>query len=72
MMNIDAQGNFICGPGDSTWRSLPVWTTDPATLCQQQQQQVQVQQQQQQQQQQVDQDSSSKGVAGWIKDMFGQ
>ncbi|KGD70505.1 bifunctional glycosyl transferase/transpeptidase [Tatumella morbirosei] len=71
-MNIDSAGNFVCGSGSTTWRSLPVWAADPTTLCQQQQQQQQQQLQQQQQQQQVQQDSDGKGVAGWIKDMFGQ
>ena len=71
-MNIDSAGNFVCGSGSATWRSLPVWAADPTTLCQQQQQQQQQQLQQQQQQQQVQQDSDGKGVAGWIKDMFGQ
>ena len=81
MMNIDSAGNFVCGSGSSTWRSLPVWALDPNALCQQQQQQVQQQQMQQQQQQQQQQQlqqqqqqeqKDSDGVAGWIKDMFGK
>jgi penicillin-binding protein 1B len=85
MMNVDSAGNFVCGTGSSTWRSLPVWALDPNALCQQQQQQVQQQQQlfdqqqQQQQQQQPQQPAQqqqeqkdSDGVAGWIKDMFGK
>ncbi|QKJ85898.1 bifunctional glycosyl transferase/transpeptidase [Paramixta manurensis] len=68
-MNVDSAGNFVCGTGSSTWRTLPVWTTDANALCQQQQQQVQ--QQQQLEQQQQDEQKGSDGVAGWIKDMFG-
>jgi len=78
-MNVDSAGNFICGSGSSTWRSLPVWSLDPNALCQQQQEQVQQQQQQlqqqeqqqQQQQQPQNEQKDSDGVAGWIKDMFG-
>jgi len=81
-MNVDSAGNFVCGSGSSTWRSLPVWTLDPAALCQQQMEQQQVfqqqqqhqleqQQQQQQQPQQQNEEKDSDGVAGWIKDMFG-
>ncbi len=69
-MTVDSAGNFVCGTGSSTWRTLPVWTTDASALCQQQQQQVQQQQQLQQQQQSEQKDSN--GVAGWIKDMFGK
>lgn len=73
-MSVDSAGNFVCGTGSSTWRTLPVWTTDANALCQQQQQQVQQQQQQQQQlqQQQQNEQKDSNGVAGWIKDMFGK
>jgi len=81
MMNVDSAGNFVCGNGSSTWRSLPVWSLDPDALCQQQQQlfqqqqqQLQEQQNQQQMQQQPQQQPEKKdgdGVAGWIKDMFG-
>ncbi|WP_455812672.1 bifunctional glycosyl transferase/transpeptidase [Pseudomonas graminis] len=81
-MNVDSAGNFVCGSASSSWRSLPVWTTDANALCQQQQQQVQQQQQmlqqqnqqqnQQQGQQPQNQQKDSDGVAGWIKDMFGQ
>jgi penicillin-binding protein 1B len=60
-MSLDAAGNFICN--GSSARVIPVWTDNPQGLCQASQA---VQQQQQQQQQQGD------GVAGWIKDMFGQ
>lgn len=70
-MNVDSAGNFVCGSGSSSWRSLPVWTTDANALCQQQQQQVEQQQQQLQQQQQSEQ-KDGDGVAGWIKDMFGK
>ncbi|MEW5288978.1 bifunctional glycosyl transferase/transpeptidase [Erwinia papayae] len=75
-MNIDSAGNFVCGGGSSSWRTLPVWTTDANALCQQQQQQVQqqqqlLQQQQQQSQQPAGEQKDSNGVAGWIRDMFG-
>ncbi|HDG1707386.1 TPA: bifunctional glycosyl transferase/transpeptidase [Kluyvera ascorbata] len=83
-MGVDDGGNFVCGGGGT--RMLPVWTTDPDSLCQQSQQAIeqqqsanpfdssssQPQQQQQQQQQQPAQEKKdSDGVAGWIKDMFG-
>ncbi len=76
-MWASSAGNFVCGGGRRTWRSLPVWALDPNALCQQQQQQIQQQQQQEQQQQQQQQQQpqgeqkDSDGVAGWIKDMFG-
>ncbi|EXU75683.1 bifunctional glycosyl transferase/transpeptidase [Erwinia mallotivora] len=75
-MNIDSAGNFVCGGSSSSWRTLPVWTTDANALCQQQQQQVQqqqqlLQQQQQQSQQPAGEQKDSNGVAGWIRDMFG-
>ncbi len=57
-MNIDSAGNFVCGSGSSTWRTLPVWTTDANALCQQQQQQQSA-------------PKGSDGVASWIKEMFG-
>ncbi|MFJ1502461.1 hypothetical protein AADM20_17160, partial [Erwinia amylovora] len=72
----DSAGNFVCDSASSSWRRLPVWTTDASALCQQQQQQVQQQQhmlqQQDQQPQQQNQQKDANGVAGWIKDMFGQ
>ncbi|WP_075182150.1 bifunctional glycosyl transferase/transpeptidase [Pantoea sp. 1.19] len=74
-MNVDSAGNFVCDGASSTWRTLPVWTTDASALCQQQQQQLMQQQQQQQQQQQpaaAGGQQESDGVAGWIKDMFGK
>ncbi|WP_370975067.1 bifunctional glycosyl transferase/transpeptidase [Enterobacter roggenkampii] len=83
-MGVDSSGNFVCGGG---MRTLPVWTTNPDSLCQQSQpeqptgnpfeqssqpQQPQQQQPQQQQpQQQQNEKKDSDGVAGWIKDMFG-
>jgi penicillin-binding protein 1B len=60
-------------------RTLPVWTSNPESLCQQAapeptgnpfEQSSQPQQQQQQPQQQNEK-KDSDGVAGWIKDMFG-
>ncbi|CCG88193.1 bifunctional glycosyl transferase/transpeptidase [Erwinia piriflorinigrans] len=68
-MNVDSAGNFVCDSASSSWRRLPVWTTDASALCQQQQQQVQ---QQQHMLQQQDQQKDANGVSGWIKDMFGQ
>lgn len=77
-MGVDASGNFVCGGG---MRTLPVWTTNPDSLCQQSQpeqptgnpfeQSSQLQQQPQQQPQQQNEKKDSDGVAGWIKDMFG-
>ncbi|MGX9870978.1 bifunctional glycosyl transferase/transpeptidase [Enterobacter mori] len=77
-MGVDGSGNFICGGG---MRTLPVWTTNPDSLCQQSQpeqptgnpfdQSSQPQQSQQQQPQQQNEKKDSDGVAGWIKDMFG-
>lgn len=77
-MGVDDAGNFVCGGG---MRTLPVWTTDPTSLCQQSQpeqptgnpfeQSSQPQQQPQQQPQPQNEKKDSDGVAGWIKDMFG-
>ena len=77
-MGVDGSGNFICGGG---MRTLPVWTTNPDSLCQQSQpeqptgnpfdQSSQPQQPQQQPAQQQNEKKDSDGVAGWIKDMFG-
>ncbi|MMZ69816.1 Penicillin-binding protein 1B [compost metagenome] len=77
-MGADDSGNFVCGGGV---RTLPVWTADPDSLCQQNpaqqptgnpfEQPSQPQQPQQQQPQQQNEKKDSDGVAGWIKDMFG-
>ncbi|HFU2859591.1 TPA: bifunctional glycosyl transferase/transpeptidase [Enterobacter cloacae] len=77
-MGVDSSGNFVCGGG---MRTLPVWTTNPDSLCQQSQpeqptgnpfdQSSQPQQPQQQQPQQQNEKKDSNGVAGWIRDMFG-
>ncbi|HDR2708244.1 TPA: bifunctional glycosyl transferase/transpeptidase [Enterobacter mori] len=74
-MGVDGSGNFICGGG---MRTLPVWTTNPDSLCQQSQPEQptgnpfdQSSQPQQQQPQQQNEKKDSDGVAGWIKDMFG-
>ncbi|MDR3105404.1 MAG: bifunctional glycosyl transferase/transpeptidase, partial [Yokenella regensburgei] len=76
-MGVDDAGNFICGGGV---RMLPVWTTNPDSLCQQSQpeqptgnpfDQSSQPQQPQQQPQQQNEKKDSDGVAGWIKDMFG-
>ncbi|WOZ76725.1 bifunctional glycosyl transferase/transpeptidase [Kosakonia sacchari] len=79
-MGVDDMGNFVCGGGGV--RQLPVWTTSPETLCQQNQVQPQTgnpfdqsqqpqQPAQQQPQQPQQQEQKSDGVAGWIKEMFG-
>lgn len=79
-MGVDDGGNFVCGGGGT--RMLPVWTTDPDSLCQQSQQAIEQQQSanpfdssssqpQPQQQQPAQEKKDSDGVAGWIKDMFG-
>lgn len=60
-MAIDSDGNFICGGSGA--RTLPVWTENPQGLCQ-----VNQVAQQPPQNEQKDAD----GVAGWIKEMFGQ
>lgn len=76
-MGVDEAGNFVCGGG---MRSLPVWTSNPDSLCQQSQpeqptgnpfDQSSQPQQPQQQQQPQNEKKDSDGVAGWIKDMFG-
>jgi len=77
-MGVDYDGNFVCSGG---MRVLPVWTSDPQSLCQQSEIQQQPsgnpfdqssQPQQQPQQQPAQQEQKdSDGVAGWIKDMFG-
>ena len=77
-MGVDQSGNFVCGGG---MRSVPVWTTNPDSLCQAptpeptgnpfEQSSPQQQSQQQQQPQQQNEKKESDGVAGWIKDMFG-
>lgn len=75
-MGVDDAGNFVCGGG---MRSLPVWTTNPDSLCQQSQPEQPTgnpfdqssQPQQQQQQPPQNEKKDSDGVAGWIKDMFG-
>ncbi|RAP71227.1 penicillin-binding protein 1B [Candidatus Erwinia dacicola] len=75
-MSVDSAGNFVCGSASSSWRCLPVWTTDAEALCQQQQQMLQQQNSQQQPQQgqpqKQNEQKDSDGVAGWIKDMFGK
>lgn len=77
-MSVDESGYFICGGGGM--RTVPVWTTNPDSLCQQAPppaetgnpfDQTPQQQPQQQQQQPPKQEEKSDGVAGWIKDMFG-
>jgi penicillin-binding protein 1B len=74
-MGVDDAGNFLCGGG---MRTLPVWTTNPDSLCQQSQPEQptgdpfgQSSQPQQPQQQPQNEKKESDGVAGWIKDMFG-
>lgn len=64
LMNIDSDGNFVCGGGGN--RSLPVWTDYPQALCQTSQPA-----QTQPEQQPLNEQKDADGVAGWIKDMFG-
>ncbi len=78
-MNIDSAGNFVCGGGSSTWRSLPVWALDPNALCQQQQQQISSSNSKNSNSnnsnsnsRRANEQKDGDGVAGWIKDMFGQ
>ena len=77
-MGVDESGYFVCGGG---MRTVPVWTTNPDSLCQQApapepstnpfDQSTPQPAQPQQPQQQPQQEEKSDGVAGWIKDMFG-
>jgi len=78
-MGVDSAGNFQCSTNG--YRVLPVWTKNPEALCQQSQQvdnnpfsqgQSQPQQAPATQAPAAAPDSDkSDGVAGWIKDMFG-
>jgi penicillin-binding protein 1B len=69
-MGVDGSGNFVCGGG---MRTLPVWTTNPDSLCQQSQPEQPTGNpfEQSSQPQQQNEKKDSDGVAGWIKDMFG-
>lgn len=69
-MGVDGSGNFVCGGG---MRTLPVWTTNPDSLCQQSQPEQPTGNpfDQSSQPQQQNEKKDSDGVAGWIKDMFG-
>jgi penicillin-binding protein 1B len=57
-MNINSAGNFVCVQ-NSGMRSIPVWTENPQGLCRAAQPTEQPK-------------PDGDGVAGWIKDMFGQ
>jgi len=72
-MSVDESGTFVCGGG---MRSLPVWTSNPDSLCQAPVPEptgnpFEQSSPQQPQQQQQNEKKDSDGVAGWIKDMFG-
>ncbi len=78
-MGIDDGGNFQCGGG---FRTIPVWTTNPDSLCQiapveqpgnpfNQSGQPQPQGDQPQQEQQPQQPEKESKGPGWINDMFG-
>lgn len=81
-MAVDSNGSFVCSGGV---RLLPVWTTSPETLCQQnglqqqnspfieagQQSSPTAGQQTEPPAPQPAKPEKSDGVAGWIKDMFG-
>lgn len=73
-MGVDSAGNFQCSTDG--YRVLPVWTKNPAGLCQQSQQVdnnpfSQGESQPQQAPAATPEPEKSDGVAGWIKDMFG-
>ncbi|TCV99197.1 bifunctional glycosyl transferase/transpeptidase [Biostraticola tofi] len=79
-MTIDYAGNFICN-GGSSLRTIPVWTEDPQSLCQASEViptpeanpfESQGQQPAGQQPPPKEEEEDGKGVAGWIKDMFGK
>ncbi|OCQ53731.1 Penicillin-binding protein 1B [Photorhabdus australis subsp. thailandensis] len=55
-MAVNEDGSFNCS--GSGWRTLPVWTDDPQSLCQQTTVSEPVQQQEQ--------------APGWLREMFGQ
>ncbi|MDB6373073.1 bifunctional glycosyl transferase/transpeptidase [Photorhabdus bodei] len=55
-MAVNQDGSFSCS--GSGWRTLPVWTYDPQSLCQQTAVSAPVQQQEQ--------------APGWLREMFGQ
>lgn len=67
-MTVDGNGNVICN--GSAGRVLPVWSDNPQSLCQSAPQTVQSQEGQPGGQQ--DEQKDGQGVAGWIKEMFGQ
>lgn len=75
-LGVDSAGNFQCSTNG--YRVLPVWTKNPEGLCQQSLQvdnnpfsQGQSQPQQNAPAQAPQTQPESDGVAGWIKDMFG-
>lgn len=75
-MGVDSVGNFQCSTDG--YRVLPVWTKNPEGLCQQSQQvdnnpfsQGESQSQQAPAATPESEPEKSDGVAGWIKDMFG-
>ena len=75
-LGVDSAGNFQCSTAG--YRVLPVWTKNPEGLCQQSPQvdnnpfsQGQSQPQQAPPAQAPAAQPESDGVAGWIKDMFG-
>ncbi|MEK9498765.1 bifunctional glycosyl transferase/transpeptidase [Photorhabdus sp. P32] len=55
-MAVNQDGSFSCS--GSGWRTLPVWTYDPQSLCQQTAVSAPVQQQEE--------------APGWLREMFGQ
>lgn len=83
-MTIDYAGNFTCGGADNM-RTIPVWTDDPQSLCTPAASPFDnpaandpsasgqpAQPGQQPQQPPAAEEEDGKGVAGWIKDMFGK
>lgn len=63
-MAIDNSGNFICNAIASNYRTIPVWTDNPESLCQSKQIAIQ------QQRQANSREKSNDGVAYWIKRIF--
>ncbi|VAX76266.1 Penicillin-binding protein 1B [Serratia symbiotica] len=64
LMSIDAAGKFICSNINNE-RSLPVWTENPHGLCQSSQVPIQGQKRESK-----DEQKESKGISGWIKEIF--
>jgi len=64
-MNIDIAGNFICSTYNH-WRTIPVWTENPAELCRT----TQIAQQQPKEQLFKQHKSKKDRITNWIKGIF--